>query len=1062
MTLAPPDASPSPTAATPGTPVVTAVLVVHDGAPWLGECLDALAAQRRLPDRLVVVDTGSRDDSAAILSSHKRIHDAVAEIRVITTGREVPFGQAVSRAVADLPEVASPADWLWLLHDDSAAAPGTLATLLDTARRSTSVGIAGPKLLDWKDPGRLVEVGQLVTRSGRRADGTSRGEADQGQHDHRSDVMAVNTSGMLVRRDVYDLTGGFDPAFGLLRDDLDLCWRAHLAGHRVVVVPRATMRDAAASVHGLRSEHLDARAARRLDRRHGRQVALARCAVPLLPFLALWITLTSLASGVALLLVKRPRRALLELADVGALLTPWRVLGARWRARGRRELRRRDLHGLFVPTSTALRHTLDAVHDAIAFEGRTAPVETSPDTVESGPVSDEAEDLTVLGPTWPQRLARHPGVLAVLLTTAVTLLGWRDLLHHGALSPTGGVTGGELLPVSADASSLWHLWLDGWHGPGLGTSGDVAPWVPVLAGTTWLLSLVPWVGDAASPAALSLTWLLLLAAPLAAGTAYLSSRVVSPARWPRAWLALAWATLPSMTFAVGQGRLGAVAAHVLLPVVAAGIACVARRSASASVTAGTGLAMAVLAAFNPALGVVAVLAAAVLLLVGPGARRRLRALALLTVTTGLTGPWLLAVVADPRVLLTGPGLAVGPHAAVPAWQVALLQPWPAQVPALTVCAPLVLAGLAGLLRRQRVSWAMSLLGMLGLAGLAGALLAPHVVVGRSASGSALTPWPGTGLDLLALALLTAAVLGLDGLGTRLARHGFGWRQVLAAPTIALALLGVLATGALLVVQQVPGPLQVAGLRLPAVAVDQAHSALANRLLFLAPEEGAVSYRLLGSEASVPARDAGSAPGGGPATLGRDVEAVLATTTPATAEEPHQRLADLAVGFVAFRGSANSPVVRRLDSTAGLTRLGDSEGMVLWRVLPAAGAMADTNVPPARARLEDGTGRLLDSVDVSGDHGATTATLAPAGTGRRLVLAEPRAWTRHATVTVDGRRLVAVAGAPQPTYDLPATARHLRVEVEPAHHWWTRGQLGLLALVVFLAVPLGNRRSRRAS
>src|SRR6476620_5281283 len=996
MTLAPPDASPSSTAATPGTPVVTAVLVVHDGARWLGECLDALAAQQRLPDRLVVVDTASRDDSAAILSSHKAIHDAVAEVRVLTTGRDVAFGQAVSRAVADLPEVASPADWLWLLHDDSAAAPGTLATLLDTARRSTSVGIAGPKLLSWKDPGRLVEVGQLVTRSGRRADGTTRGEADQGQHDHRSDVMAVNSSGMLVRRDVYDVTGGFDPAFGLLRDDLDLCWRAHLAGHRVVVVPRATMRDAAASVRGLRSDHLDARAARRLDRRHGRQVALARCSALLVPFLALWITLTSLASGVALLLVKRPRRALLELADVGALLTPWRVVGARWRARGRRELRRRDLHGLFVPAGTALRHTLDAVHDAIAFEGRTAPVEVSPDTVESGPVSAESEDLTVLGPTWPQRLARHPGVLAVLLTTALTLLGWRDLLHHGALSASGGVSGGELLPVSADASSLWHLWLDGWHGPGLGTSGDVAPWVPLLAGLTWVLA-------AGSPASLTLTWLFLLAAPLAAGTAYLSARVVSRARWPRAWLALAWAMLPTMTLAVGQGRLGAVAAHVLLPVVAAGIACVARRSASASITAGTGLAMAVLSALNPALGVAAVLAVAVLLLVGPGARRRLRALALLAVTAGLSGPWLLAVVADPRVLLTGPGLAVGPHAAVPGWQAALLQPSLARVPALVVCAPLVLAGLAGLLRRQRASWAMSLLGVLCLAGLAGALLAPHVVVGRSGTGAALTPWPGTGVDLLALALLAAGVL--------------------------------------LVAQQVPGPLRVAGLRLPAVAVDQAHSALANRLLLLVPEQGAVSYRLLGSEASVPARDGGTTPAGGPATLGRDVEAVLATTTPATADVPHRRLADLAVGFVAFRGSANSPVVRQLDSTAGLTRLGDSQGMVLWRVLPAAGATADTNVPPARARLEDGGGRLLDSVDVSGDHGATTTTLAPTGAARRLVLAEPPAWARHAAVTVDGRRLTAVAGAPQPTYDLPATARHLSVEVEPAHHWWTRGQLG---------------------
>ena len=61
---------------------------------------------------------------------------------------------------------------------------------------------------------------------------------------------------MLVRRDVWDRLGGLAPALPLFRDDIDLGWRAQLAGHRVVVVPTARVADAQAGARGMR--HLDA------------------------------------------------------------------------------------------------------------------------------------------------------------------------------------------------------------------------------------------------------------------------------------------------------------------------------------------------------------------------------------------------------------------------------------------------------------------------------------------------------------------------------------------------------------------------------------------------------------------------------------------------------------------------------------------------------------------------------------------------------------------------------------------------------------------------------------
>ena len=84
----------------------------------------------------------------------------------------------------------------------------------------------GPKLRDLADRRVLREVGLTIDRAGRRLTGVEPGEIDQGQHDGNRSVLAVSTAGMLIRRDVWDRLGGFDPLLPLFRDDIDFCWRA--------------------------------------------------------------------------------------------------------------------------------------------------------------------------------------------------------------------------------------------------------------------------------------------------------------------------------------------------------------------------------------------------------------------------------------------------------------------------------------------------------------------------------------------------------------------------------------------------------------------------------------------------------------------------------------------------------------------------------------------------------------------------------------------------------------------------------------------------------------------
>lgn len=266
--------------ATPEFPrhVVTAVLVSHDGARWLPDALAGLLGQERPVQNAVAADTGSADDSARLVT------DALGADRVLHLARRTGFGQAVEEAARtagvltpddlpylkrpsgwdpvtrtwrddayDMPELphGEPEQWLWLLHDDCAPEADALAQLLRVVENERELGkevaIIGPKLRGWYDRRQLLEVGVTIAHSGRRWTGLDRREQDQGQHDHVKPVLAVSTAGMLIRRDVFEELGGFDRRLPLMRDDIDLCWRAQAAGHRVLVAPEAVVRHAEAS-----------------------------------------------------------------------------------------------------------------------------------------------------------------------------------------------------------------------------------------------------------------------------------------------------------------------------------------------------------------------------------------------------------------------------------------------------------------------------------------------------------------------------------------------------------------------------------------------------------------------------------------------------------------------------------------------------------------------------------------------------------------------------------------------------------------------------------------------
>ena len=259
-------------------PRVTALLVVQHGGDRLRRTLDALRAQQRTPDALVVVlaeaEPGAREQV-----------DAAGATHVVELPQRLSFGEALRAGERVLDAPASDADALWLLAEDTAPAPDALATLLAALETGRSVAVVGPKLLEWDDPDRIATFGRSITRLGR-AVTIVEDELDQGQHDGLSDVLGLDPAAILVRHSVWRALDGFDPALPTVDDALDFSIRARLAGHRVAVVPEAAIAFAADGVAGPPSgtrarTHRRRHRATRAAALHRRLVYAPAAAVPL-------------------------------------------------------------------------------------------------------------------------------------------------------------------------------------------------------------------------------------------------------------------------------------------------------------------------------------------------------------------------------------------------------------------------------------------------------------------------------------------------------------------------------------------------------------------------------------------------------------------------------------------------------------------------------------------------------------------------------------------------------------------------------------------------------------
>jgi GT2 family glycosyltransferase len=539
---------------------VAALLVSHDGARWLPAVLEGLAAQTRPVDRVVAVDTTSRDDSAELLEQALVPRGGT----VLRAPGSTHFPAAVELGLEHLRTSAEPSEWVWILHDDANPAPGALAALLATAAEHPEADVLGPTLREWPSLRRLLEVGVTISGTGRRETGLERGEYDQGQHHAVRRVLAVNTAGMLVRRTVLEALGGFDDQLPIFGNDLDFGWRAAAAGHTTLVVPQAVVFHAEAAHRGIRRTPLTGRHTHYQERRAALYTLLVNSRARWLPFQWVRLGFGTLLRMVGFLLVRSVGEALDELAALVSLYSsPRQILAARRERQGRQVADPGEVRALLAPTWLPYRHGLDFVSDLaaaatnqaadVAERRRAAAIERDPSSLAARrpPADDDDEAFEDTGAV--ARFLTNPIAVLLALFVVAALVGARDAF--------GSVVGGGLSPVPESVGAWWSLHLDTWHALGQGTPVPAPAYVLPLA----LLGSV--LGTT-----LAVSALLVLAVPAGVWGAWrflrVTGRLVSTRgapRWVLLWGATTYALVPVVSGAWGDGRLGPVVTAVLLP-----------------------------------------------------------------------------------------------------------------------------------------------------------------------------------------------------------------------------------------------------------------------------------------------------------------------------------------------------------------------------------------------------------------------------------------------------------------------------------------------------------------
>lgn len=210
-------------------PTASIVIPHLNGKHHLDDCFHSLREQTFTDFETILVDNGSTDGTQAY------VREQYPEVRLIELGHNTGFTGACNAGWR-----AANGRFIILLNNDTEVVPGWLAAIIDAFQRHPEVGIIACRMMLFDQRDHFHTAGDYY-----RLDGIpgNRGiwQKDEGQYDVEQYVFSGCGGGAAYRQAMLDTIGFLDDDFFFSCEDVDLGWRAQLAGWKTLYVPTAVI-----------------------------------------------------------------------------------------------------------------------------------------------------------------------------------------------------------------------------------------------------------------------------------------------------------------------------------------------------------------------------------------------------------------------------------------------------------------------------------------------------------------------------------------------------------------------------------------------------------------------------------------------------------------------------------------------------------------------------------------------------------------------------------------------------------------------------------------------------
>lgn len=209
--------------------MITIIIPNYNGMKFLPDCIESLKKQTAGGFEILIVDNGSRDGSVEWI---KKTSASDSRIKLLALPENRGFAGGVNAGLR-----ATDSEFVILLNNDTVAEPDFVGQLEKGIRRSDDIFAVSAQMLKASDHTLIDSAGDGITWLGW---AYQRGIDEKAQlYDKEKDVFSACAGAAIYRKDILDEIGYFDEMHFAYLEDIDLSWRARLAGYKIRYLPQA-------------------------------------------------------------------------------------------------------------------------------------------------------------------------------------------------------------------------------------------------------------------------------------------------------------------------------------------------------------------------------------------------------------------------------------------------------------------------------------------------------------------------------------------------------------------------------------------------------------------------------------------------------------------------------------------------------------------------------------------------------------------------------------------------------------------------------------------------------